>query len=68
VVFEVHIIDGEHERFAHAQAVVVDDAKQRPVAGGLTDPREETLRSWSLETSHRGCQQISELRSLCTGQ
>jgi hypothetical protein len=40
MVCEVHIVDGEHERFAHPQAVVIDHAKQRPVAGGVDGIKE----------------------------
>jgi hypothetical protein len=35
MIFKVHVVDGEHQGFTHAQAVVVDDAKQRPVTGGF---------------------------------
>ncbi len=40
MVLKVDIIDGEHQCFAYAQAVVVDQAEEGPVAGGL-DGRED---------------------------
>jgi hypothetical protein len=40
MVLEIDILDGEHERFAHAQAVVVDQTEESSVARG-PDCREE---------------------------
>jgi hypothetical protein len=43
MVPKVHIVDGEHERFAHAEAVVVDEPKEGLVAGRC-DGREEAFQ------------------------
>lgn len=37
MVLKVHIVDREHERLAHAQAVVIDETKEGFVARGV-DP------------------------------
>ncbi len=42
MVPKVDIVDGEHVRFAHAQAEVVDEPKEGPVAK-RRDHREEPL-------------------------
>lgn len=43
MIFEVHIVDGEHQGFADAQAIVVDEAEEGSVAGRV-DRRKEPLQ------------------------
>jgi hypothetical protein len=42
MIFEVHIVHGEHQGFAHAQAIMVNQTKERAVPGGV-DHREEVF-------------------------
>jgi hypothetical protein len=41
-VGEIHIVDGEHQGFAHAQPVIIDQAKEGSVTGRL-DARENAF-------------------------
>jgi hypothetical protein len=43
MIFEVHIVDREHQCFADTQAVVIDQAKERLIAGRV-DRREEAFQ------------------------
>jgi hypothetical protein len=40
VVLEVYVINGEHQRFADSQAIVVDQTKEGLVAGGIDRGKE----------------------------
>jgi hypothetical protein len=43
MIVKVHIVDGAHQGFADAQAVVVDETKERAIPGGINH-REEALQ------------------------
>ena len=40
MIFKVHIIDGEHQGFAHPQAVVVNQTGEGPIAGRVDRGKE----------------------------